>query len=57
MLLGLAACGESAAEEEAGNDISVSDALSGETLTAGTAADGPSYPAARRAPAGSAFLK
>ena len=39
MLLGLIGCGDKTPEEENTNDIEVSDALSGETLTAGTAAD------------------
>ena len=39
LLVGMAACGRSAEEEEENNDIQVSDELSGETLTAGDAAD------------------
>ena len=39
MLAGLTACGEQAPEEEKPNDIEVSEEVSGETLTAGAAAD------------------
>ena len=39
LLLPLAACGKSQETEEENNDITVSDQLSGETLTAGDAAD------------------
>ena len=35
----VSACGKSKAEEEENNDIQISEALSGETLTAGNAAD------------------
>ena len=39
MLTGLAACGKKETQEENPNDIEVSETLSGETLTAGAAAD------------------